>query len=101
MRSTYQGVSLGVPGLVANAGNRAATFPGSNSRVQIASNTALSPTARVTVEAWIKPSALPAAGAYASIVTKAESYSLQFNGPKLEFTIMQSGARRRLQAPAG
>jgi hypothetical protein len=41
------------------------------------------------VEAWIKPSALPAAGAFASVVTKAESYSLQFNGPKLEFTIMQ------------
>jgi hypothetical protein len=97
---TYQGVSLGQPGLVANAGNRAATFPG-NSLVQIASNSALSPTARVTVEAWIKPSALPAAGAFASIATKAEAYSLQFNGPRLEFTIIQSGTRRRLQAPQG
>src|SRR4029077_4665841 len=52
------------------------------------------------VEAWIKPAAIPAAGAFASVATKAESYSLQFNGPKLEFTIMQAGTRRRLQAPA-
>ena len=34
-------------------------------------------------------------------MSKPESYSLQFNGPKLEFTIMQGGTRRRLQAPAG
>ncbi|HEV3319827.1 MAG TPA: LamG domain-containing protein, partial [Solirubrobacteraceae bacterium] len=27
--------------------------------------------------------------------------SLQFNGPSLEFTVIQSGARHRLQAPSG
>ena len=61
----------------------------------------LSPTARVSVEAWIKPKALPATGVFASIASKPESYSLQFNGPRLEFTIMQEKTRRRLQAPAG
>ncbi len=55
----------------------------------------------ITLEAWIKPTTLPAAGGFASIVSKREQYSLQFNGPLLEFTIMQLGARRRLQAPAG
>jgi hypothetical protein len=35
------------------------------------------------------------------VLTKAESYSLQFNGPRLELTIMQAGARKRLQAPVG
>jgi peptidoglycan/xylan/chitin deacetylase (PgdA/CDA1 family) len=98
---TYQGVTLGTAGLLANAADKAVTFPGGSSRVQVASNTALSPTARVTVEAWIKASALPASGAFGSIVSKAESYSLQFNGPRLEFTIIQGGARRRLQAAPG
>jgi hypothetical protein len=35
------------------------------------------------------------------VLSKAESYSLQFNGPLMEFTVIQSGTRRRLQAPAG
>ncbi|HZV74163.1 MAG TPA: LamG domain-containing protein, partial [Conexibacter sp.] len=38
---------------------------------------------------------------FRSVLTKAESYSLQFNGPVLELTIIQSGARHRLQTPAG
>jgi len=98
---TYTNVTLGVAGLLAGAGNTAASFSGTNSRVQIASNAAVSPTARISVEAWIKPTALPANNAFNSIVSKAESYSLQFNGPRLEFTIIQGGARRRLQAPVG
>ena len=57
--------------------------------------------AKSPLEAWIKPTSLPASGSFASILTKAESYSLQFNGPRLEFTIIQSGTRRRLQAPSG
>jgi hypothetical protein len=97
----YRGVTLGVPGLLAKASNRAARFSGSNSQVRVASSSALSPTASVSLEAWIKPAALPAAGRFASVVTKAESYSMQFNGPRLEFTIMQNGMRRRLQAAAG
>jgi hypothetical protein len=98
---TYQGVTLGVAGLLASATDKAASFSGTNSRVQIASTPALSPSASVSVEAWIKPAALPATGAFASIVSKAESYSLQFNGPKLEFTIIQGSTRRRLQAATG
>jgi Concanavalin A-like lectin/glucanases superfamily len=38
-------------------------------------------------------------GTFTSILTKAETYSLQFNGPRLEFTIMQNTVRKRLQAP--
>jgi DNA-binding beta-propeller fold protein YncE len=97
---TYTGVTLGQPGLIGSASDKAVTFSGTSSRVQIASNTAVSPTASVSVEAWIKPGALPATGAFASVTSKAESYSLQFNGPRLEFTIIQNGTRRRLQAPA-
>ncbi len=68
--------------------------------MQIASNAAIQATAGVSVEAWIKPSAIAASG-FSSVASKAESYSLQFNSGKMEFTIIQSGTRRRLQAPAG
>jgi YVTN family beta-propeller protein len=99
---TYQGPpTLGVAGLIASTSDKAASFSGTNQSVRIPTSSALSPTAKVSVEAWIKPAALPATGAFASVASKAESYSLQLNGPKMEFTIIQSGTRRRLQAPAG
>ncbi len=81
--------------------NKAVTFDGVNDQVRIGNSTSLGLTSPVTLEAWIKPTALPAAGSFASVVTKAESYSIQFNGPKLEFTIMQFGVRQRLQAASG
>ena len=55
----------------------------------------------VSVEAWIKPAALPAEGEFASVASKPGSYSLQFNGPRLEFKIDPAGGSRRLQAPRG
>ena len=76
-------------------------FNSTTSRVSIPSTTALSPTARVTVEAWIKPISIPPTGAFASIASKTEVFSLQFNGPRLEFTIIQGSTRRRLQAAQG
>ena len=87
--------------LPGDSANRSVSFDGTNDHVRVPSSGSLSPAVRVSAEAWIKPSALPASGQFASILTKAESYSLQFNGPKLEFTIMQSGVRKRLQAPSG
>jgi len=69
--------------------------------VSIPSNGAISPANTISLEAWIKPTSLPASGSFRSIISKAESYSLQFNGPLLEFTIIQGGTRRRLQAPSG
>ena len=65
------------------------------------SSSALSLTNSLSLEAWIKPTSLPSSGVFRSVLTKAESYSLQFNGPRLELTIIQSGTRRRLQAPSG
>ncbi len=100
---TYvNGPVLGQPSLLAgDSANRATQFDGANDYVKVPTSASLSPVARVSAEAWIKPTSLPAAGGFASVVTKAESYSIQFNGPKLEFTIIQGGARKRLQAPAG
>jgi hypothetical protein len=94
------GVTLAAGGLTSDTANTAASFDGVNDSVSVNSSTGLSPTAAVTVEAWVRPTAKPAAGTFASVVTKAESYSLQFNGPQLEFTTIRGTTRRRVQAPA-
>jgi hypothetical protein len=98
VNSPTQGQASLLPG---DSANRSVRFDGANDLVRVNSSSALTPSSRVSLEAWIKPASLPAAGGFASILTKAESYSLQFNGPRLEFTIIQNGARRRLQAPTG
>ncbi|HXE44379.1 MAG TPA: LamG-like jellyroll fold domain-containing protein [Conexibacter sp.] len=100
---TYAGgATLNQPSLLAtDMVNRAVAFNGSSGRVSVPSSTALQFTNAFSLEAWIKPTSLPASGAFRSVLTKAESYSLQFNGPRMEFTVIQSGTRRRLQAPSG
>jgi hypothetical protein len=94
--------SLGDPSLLgAEPGNPAVAFGGQGGQVRIPYSATLGLTAPMSLEAWIRPVTLPAAGSFASILTKPEAYSLQFNGPRLEFTVVQGGNRRRLQAPAG
>ncbi|MFL5868821.1 MAG: LamG-like jellyroll fold domain-containing protein, partial [Thermoleophilaceae bacterium] len=94
--------TLGAPSLLgSDTTNKAVTFDGTNDQVRIANSTSLQLSSPITLEAWIKPTSLPAAGSFASVVTKAETYSIQFNGPRLEFTIMQFGVRKRLQAASG
>ncbi len=99
---TYtNGPLLGQASLLSgDSANKAVRFDGSNDHARIPHAAAISPTQRVTVEAWIKPAVVPTSG-FASIATKPEAYSLQFNGNRLEFTVMQNGTRRRTQAPAG
>lgn len=100
--SYVNGVRQGQASLLpADPANPAATFDGSNDMVSVNSSASLSPTSALTVEAWVRPSSIPASGQFASVVTKAESYSIQLNGNRLEFTTMRSGVRRRVQAPAG
>jgi hypothetical protein len=99
---TYRnGVTMGSPSLlVSDSANRAASFDGVNDSVSVPSTAGLSPTGAVSVEAWVRPTAKPAAGGFTSVASKAESYSIQFNGPQLEFTTIQGSTRRRVQAPA-
>jgi len=100
---TYtNGPTLGQTSLLpSDTSNKAVAFDGTNDHVKVPTSDSLSPPTRVSVEAWIKPTSLPSSGNFASVLTKAESYSLQFNGPKLEFTIIQNGTRRRVQAASG
>jgi Concanavalin A-like lectin/glucanases superfamily/Fibronectin type III domain len=93
-------VTLGGASLLATEpGNFAAAFGGGY--VAVPDSAALRLSDKLTLEAWIKPSSLPAAGQFASILTKADSYTLQLDGPQLELAIVQGGVRHRLKAPAG
>lgn len=95
------GPALGAAGLLSADPDRAASFDGVDDRVSLTAD-GLAPGPAFSLEAWIRPAALPAAGAFASIATRPESYSLQLNGPRLEWTVIDAlGARHRLQAPAG
>jgi hypothetical protein len=87
--------------LGSDAANPSVGFDGSVDQVKVADSASLKLTSPFSLEAWIKPVAVPAAGTFASVLTKENSYSLQFNGPRLEFTVIQSGTRKRLQAAAG
>ena len=97
---TYAGgTTLNQPSLLAtDMVNRAVAFNGSSGRVSVPSSTALQFTNAFSLEAWIKPTSLPSSGVFRSVLTKGESYSLQFNGPRLEFTIMRDAARYRARA---
>jgi hypothetical protein len=96
------GKTLGVAGLVPSTpANTAVAFNGSNGTVRVGHTSAHNLTSAVSLEAWIRPTTLPSSGNFRSVLTKAEAYSLQFNGPRLEFTIIQNGTRRRLQTPTG
>jgi hypothetical protein len=99
---TYRnGVLLNQPSLLRSDADKAAAFDGVNDFVSIPFSTAVDASIGVTVEAWIKPKALPATNQWATVATKPESFSLQFAGDQIEFTIIQNGARRRMRAPSG
>jgi hypothetical protein len=99
---TYRnGVTLGRPSLLSSDANAAAGFDGVNDFVSVPFSAGVDASTALTVEAWIKPTALPAAGQFATVATKPESFSLQFYGDQLEFTVIQSGQRRRLRANSG
>jgi hypothetical protein len=99
---TYvNGALVGQASLLTGDTNRAVTLDGTNDHVRVANAAALQLGSAFSLEAWIRPTTLRATGAFSSVVTKAESYSLQFNGSQLEMTVMQSGVRKRLKAPAG
>jgi hypothetical protein len=99
---TYNGgPSLGAVGLLASDRDRAATFDGVNDHVATP-GTGLAPGSGLSLEAWVRPTSLPAGGQFASIATRPDAYSLQLNGPLLEWTVIDGvGTRHRLQAPAG
>lgn len=95
------GPTLGAAGLLlSDRQDKAASLDGVNDYMRVPDSASLDLTDKITVEAWVKPRALPAEGTYANIVSKAEAYSLEFNGPRLSFLITQAGYRT-VEAPLG
>lgn len=99
---TYvSGTTLGATSLLpSQTRSTAVTFDGRAGNVRVTAARSLDLTTAITLEAWIKPAALAGTGTYASVLTKPDAYTLQFDGSLLEFTITQSGARKRLKAAA-
>jgi hypothetical protein len=96
------GATLAAPSLLtSDPGNAAVSLDGVDDHVSVADAPAVSPTDRLSVEAWVKPDALPASGSFASVVTKQNAYSLQFDGSTLEWTLFVGGTPFRTRAPAG
>ena len=93
-----QGADSLVP---ADPANAAAAFDGDDDRVAVAHAEPIAPAEQVTVEAWVEPGQLDVNGIYSGLVVKPEAYSLQLNGPRLEFTIMRDTVRYRARAAIG
>jgi hypothetical protein len=84
--------ALGSPGLIGSEPTHtAAAFHGQD-YAYFAHTSSQDLTTHMTLEAWVKPTAFPAPGDFASVVSKPESYSLQFDGDQLEFTVIADPA---------
>jgi hypothetical protein len=99
---TYLGSpTLGATSLIADGTGHAVAFDGVDDAVKVPDAARFHATNQLSLEAWIDPVSLPAAGSWASVITKAGAYSLQFNGPRLALVVFQNGVAQRLLAPAG
>lgn len=97
---------IGAAGLLASEPDHKAVAFDGNGWLRFGDNSALDLTNRITLEAWVKPTAYPAGTGFASVLSKPEAYSLQFFGSQMEFTVITAsgtsrGLRERLRLPAG
>ena len=89
------GVTLAAPALI-NDPNTAASFDGNDDRMYFSDSASLSPTAAISLEAWVRPNAVPtAAGSGWHLISKWNTALLYIQGgvnPKFVFTLYNSGA---------
>jgi hypothetical protein len=83
-------VTLGAPGLI-SGGDTSVDFNGADAGVVFSDSPTLSPTAAISVEAWLRPDAVPtASGSGWNLVTKWNTELLYIQGgaiPKLAFAL--------------
>jgi hypothetical protein len=88
------GVTLGAPALITDA-NTSAGFGGSDGRMYFSDSASLSPTAAISLEAWIRPNAVPTvSGSAWNLVSKwntALLYLLGGASPKFAFALYDTG----------
>ncbi|MEA2170022.1 MAG: hypothetical protein QOF76_3322 [Solirubrobacteraceae bacterium] len=90
-----KGVRLGQPGLLAGDPlDPAAAFDGADDQVKVANSRALD-LPNFSLEAWIRPSRMPARGRSATIVSRAGAYVLRLDGSLITFAV---GTGRPLRA---
>jgi hypothetical protein len=93
---------LGAPGLLADElGSTGVALESQSQWVRVPSSPSLDVPAGLTLEAWVKPRALPTAGTSASIVSKPGAYALEFDGPRLQLTLVRGRTHYRVRAPVG
>jgi hypothetical protein len=95
---SYQnGPTLGAPTLI-SGGSSSVRFDGVDDRVLVPSSAALSPTAAVSVEAWVNADSLPTGGGYRTIVIKGATYWLRVrdtgSGARAQFYVHDGGGWR-------
>lgn len=100
---TYAGApELGAPGLLADEpGSTGVALDGKGQWVRVAASPSLDLRGQFTLEAWVRPGALPPAGRSASIVSKPGAYALEFDGSRLGLTLVRGSIRYRVRAPGG
>jgi hypothetical protein len=89
------GVTLGAPALI-NDANTSASFDGSDDRMYFSDSASLSPTAAISLEAWIRPDVVPTTpGSAWNLVSKWGTALLYLTGgasPKFVFALFDSGS---------
>jgi hypothetical protein len=100
--ATYYNVSLGQDSLLSEIpGNTSVGLNGTNAYVQVPDlGGVFDFTNHFSLEAWIKPAALPTSGEWGVIIAKNGGYSLRFNGNRLEFSTRVNGVERSCQSQA-
>ena len=98
---SYQGSpKLGQAGIVPVAQSTAASFDGTDDSMRAPSTSALSPTAALSLETWIRPSALPASTA--TLMRKDGQYMLRISSSgAVSFRLWRGGATSEVTTPPG
>ena len=94
------GLALGQAGVVPVAQSTAIALDGADDTVRVPSSASLNPTAALSLEAWIRPSALPSTTA--TLVRKDLQYLLRISsGGAVTFRLWHGGTSSELATPAG
>ena len=97
----YQGSpALGQAGIVPVAQSTAVSLDGSNDSMRVASSAALNPSAALSLETWMRPSAMPSSTA--ALMRKDGQYMLRISSSgAVSFRLWRGGATSEVTTPSG
>jgi hypothetical protein len=98
--SYLNGVALARPGAIAGDANTAVGLDGVNDTVRVTNAAPLNASAAMSIEAWVRPAALPTASA--TIARKELQYLLRLSGTgAVTFRLWKGGAIAEATTPSG